>query len=174
MIYHTLGTIRVLGTLMVSAIASATALLGATPAAASPSLPFVFDMVHHNPGEAKFQTRFLDPTRLRAWGFNGNVPREFVHSAITYNSFDKDIFPAGSKERAWVEDYAREIDAFISSMKAEGQTCYPFTDFIVLPKRLVEKYRAEICDAKGRVDVSRPRTKGDVPQIVRIGGSRSG
>ncbi len=152
--YRASTNIRVLGALIALTFAPASALLGGTP-----SLPFVFDMVHHNPGEAKFQTRFLDPARLSAWGFNGNVPREFVHSAITYDSFDKDIFPVGSKERAWVEDYAREIDALISSMKAEGQTCYPFTDFIVLPKRLVEKYRAELCDEKGRVDVSRPRTK---------------
>jgi hypothetical protein len=153
-------TVAVLLATLVAAFSIQTSTrLEAASASTEPRLSFVFDMVHHNPGEAKFQTKFVDPKVLKAWGFNGNIPREFVHSAVTYDSFDGEIFLPGSKERAWVEDYAREIDAFFAAMKAEGQPCYPFTDFIVLPKRLVEKYREEICDAKGRVDVSRPKTK---------------
>ncbi|MBC8009330.1 MAG: hypothetical protein H7067_04445, partial [Burkholderiales bacterium] len=130
-----------------------------SPAAAAPSLPYVFDMVHHNPGEAKTPTQFLDPQVLKAWGFNGNIPREFVQAAVNYDSYDPDTFPAGSTERAWVENYAREIDVLFNSMKAAGQPCYPFTDFIVLPKSLVKKYQADICDDQGRVDISRTKTK---------------
>jgi hypothetical protein len=140
-------------------VQTSTRLEAAPVGSAEPRLRFVMDMVHHNPGEAKFQTKFLDPKLLKAWGFNGNIPREFVQSAVTYDSFDREIFPVGSTERAWVEDYAREIDVLFKAMKAEGQPCYPFTDFIVLPKRLVEKYREEICDSKGRIDISRPKTK---------------
>jgi len=122
-------------------------------------LPFVLDMVHHNPGEAQTKSMFLDPSLLKSWGFNGEVPREFVQCAVTFDSFDKDIFPPGSEERAWVENNARNLEAQIKAMKAAGLPCYPSTDFIVLPKRLVAKYKAEICDERGRVDVSRPKTK---------------
>lgn len=107
---------------------------------------------------------FLDPALLKSWGFNGDVPREFVQCALTFDSFDKDILPAGGKERAWVEENARQIDRIIKDMKAAGLPCYPFTDFIVLPKRLVEKYKADICDEKGRVDISRSKTK----EILRV------
>lgn len=133
-------------------------------ATASPALPLILDMVHHNPGEAKTKTMFLNPWLLKSWGFNGDVPREFVQCGVTFDAFDPEIFPAGSKERAWVEDNARQLDILIRSMKAADLPCYPFTDFIVLPKRLVEKYRSEICDEKGRVDISRPKTK----EIVRV------
>lgn len=131
---------------------------------ASPSSPFVLDMVHHTPGEPQTKTMFLDPTLLKEWGFNGNVPREFVQCVITFDSFDKDIFPTGSKERTWVEDKALKFDTLIQSMKAAGQPCYPLTDFIVLPKRLVEKYKSEICDEKGRIDIERPKTQ----EILRV------
>ena len=121
--------------------------------------PFVWDMVFHNPGEPKTKTMFLDPALLQRWGFNGNVPREFVQCAVTFDAFDADIFPADGTERSWVEENARQIAILIKDMKAAGQPCYPFTDFIVLPKRLVEKYKSEICDEKGRVDIHRPKTK---------------
>jgi hypothetical protein len=129
-----------------------------TPPAHDPS-QFVLDMVHHNPGEAKCQTMFLDPVLLKSWGFNGDVPREFVQCAVTFDSFDKDIFRTGSPEREWVEENARRIDALIKAMKAQGLPCYPFTDFIVLPRRMVEKYRADISDDRGRIDIFRPKTK---------------
>ena len=125
---------------------------------------FVLDMVHHNPGEARTQTMFLDPQLLKSWGFNGDIPKEYVQAAVTFDAFDKDIFPQGSKERAWVEDNARHIDALIKNFKAQRLPCYPFTDFIVLPKRLVQKYKTDICDAKGRIDISRPKTQ----EILRV------
>lgn len=70
-------------------------------------------MVYHNPGEARTKSVFLDPKRLKSWGFNGDVPHLYVQCAITYDSFDRDIFPAGSTERAWVEENARKTDALI-------------------------------------------------------------
>jgi hypothetical protein len=121
--------------------------------------PFVLDMVHHNPGEPETRSKFLDPALLRSWGFDGNVPRVFVQCAITFDAFDADTFPAGSEGRAWVEANARKLDALFKSMTDAGLPCYPSTDFIVLPKSLVAKHKAEICDAKGRIDIARPKTR---------------
>lgn len=121
--------------------------------------PFVLDMVHHNPGEPETRSMFLDPALLKSWGFDGNVPRVSVQCAITFDSLDPATFPFGGKERAWVEANARKLDTLFKSMAEAGQPCYPSTDFIVLPKSLVEKYQADICDTKGRVDVSRSKTQ---------------
>jgi hypothetical protein len=135
----------------------------ATMAAAAPTPPFVFDMVHHNPGEPETRTMFLDPALLHSWGYNGNIPRVFVQCDITFDHYDPTIFPSGSKERAWVEGDARKNESLIKSMTAQGLPCYPFTDLIVLPRRLVEKYKSEICNDRGQIDIARPKTK----EIVR-------
>ena len=141
------------------------ALAGTPPSPAAPApgepaaRPFVLDMVHHNPGEPETKSMFLDPALLRSWGFDGNVPRVFVQCAVTFDTFDPATFPVRSEGRAWVEANATKLDALFKSMNDAGQPCYPSTDFIVLPKSLVEKYKAEICDDKGRVDISRPKTR---------------
>src|SRR5438128_1582603 len=129
---HFLQRVTIGGVTLLLPAPRSTSLFGAdTSQTVPPRLPFVLDMVHHNPGEAKTRTMFLDPALLKSWGFNGDVPREFVQCAVTFDSFDKDIFPAGGKERAWVEENARQIDALVKTMKESGLPCYPFTDFIV-------------------------------------------
>jgi hypothetical protein len=69
----------------------------------------------------------------------------------------------GSKERAWVENNAKHFEGLVKAMKEQGLPCYPFTDFIVLPTRLIEKYKSEICDLSGKIDIHRPKTQ----EIVR-------
>ncbi|MCB1130700.1 MAG: hypothetical protein KDN05_06185, partial [Verrucomicrobiae bacterium] len=126
----------------------------------------VLDMVYPNPGEETPDTRFLDPSFLAGWGFNGNIPREFVQCAVTFESFDPEVLPPGTPDREWVEETARQTEREIAAMKDAGLPCYPFTDFIVLPKRLVEKYKPEICDAEGRIDIHRPKTREIVTAMV--------
>jgi hypothetical protein len=154
MTWRNLGLLfAILLSLLPCAVAQADATSGASPAR------FIVDMVQHTPGEPKTTSMFLDPMLLKSWGYNGDIPREFVQCAVTFDSFDPNIFPVGGQDRAWVEANARQLDTLIQTMKAAGQPCYPLTDFIVLPKRLVEKYKSDICDGKGRVDIARPKTK---------------
>jgi hypothetical protein len=139
----------------------ALAAAAAAPLADVPTpAPFlVLDMVYPNPGEPAPQTQFLDPALLARWGFNGNVPREFIQCAVTFDDLDPDILAPGSPDRAWVEKNALTAERHIAALKAAGQPSYPFTDFIVLPKRLVAKYKTEILDEKGRIDIHRPKTR---------------
>ena len=58
----------------------------------------VLDMVYPNPGEETPDTRFLDPSFLAGWGFNGNIPREFVQCAVTFESFDPEVLPPGTPD----------------------------------------------------------------------------
>ncbi len=121
---------------------------------------FMIDMVHHNPGEPLTTSAFNSPAYLKKNGFIGQVMNDFifVHAAITYNKFDSTIFLKGTKERIWVEAAAKKIKANIIAAKKAGIKVYYFTDIIVLPKKLVEKYRADICDANGKISFERPLT----------------
>ena len=126
----------------------------------------ILDMVHHNPAESYTQTSFSDPSKLVKYGYNGQVINDykFVHCAITFDSFDSTIFPKSSESRKWVEETASNIDRQIKAAHNAGIKIYFFTDIIVLPKRLFEKYRSELCDEKGQITLEKPLTM----QIHRI------
>jgi hypothetical protein len=143
------------------ATAGALAIGGPARADGGRRLPFLLDMVQSNPGEAPFQSRFNDPAKLREYGYDAQVVNEFrpPHTAITFDSFDPRIFPAGSDARAWVADNAAVVDERIARAHAAGLACYYFTDIIVLPKRMVELYGDQILDAQGRINLDRPLTQ---------------
>ena len=37
--------------------------------------PILFNMVHHNPGEPKFETQYTEPAFLKGKGYTGQVPK---------------------------------------------------------------------------------------------------
>jgi len=133
---------------------------GTAPAIAQQKPVYILDMVHNNPGESLTQTVYNNPAFLKQQGYNGQVINDFTfaHAAITFDSLNPDIFPRGSKERAWVMQAADKVRANIKCAHAAGEKCYYFTDIIVLPKHLVELYHDEICDEKGKVSFERPKT----------------
>lgn len=122
--------------------------------------PFIMDMVHHNPGEPLTETAFSDPEYLKTYGYNGIVVNDFTfaHAALTFDSLNRDIFPAGSKERAWVMAAAERVRNNISRAKKAGLKVYYFTDIVVVPKKLEEIYRDEIVDKDGKITFDRPKT----------------
>jgi len=107
-------------------------------------LPYILDMVHNNPGEAPYDTKYNDPVYMKSQGFNGMVTHWFVNCAITYDNFEKDIVPQNTKERNWILNKAAEIDKELAECKKAGMAVYPFTDFIVFPQSVWEKYAAEL------------------------------
>ena len=124
-------------------------------------LPFLLDMVHANPGEPMTDSRYNDPRVLASYDYDGQVVNEFrpPHTALTFETVDRRVFPPGSEGRAWVEDNARRVDAHVARAHAAGIGCYFFTDIIVLPKRLVELYGEEMLDADGNISLHKPRTE---------------
>ena len=119
---------------------------------------FILDMVHHNPGEPPFQSRFLDPAHLADYGFNGQVFKH-INCIVTFAELDVDVFPAGTPERAWLETITPGIEREIAAAKAEGLKVFYHIDLFVLPKRLVDHYKNEICDpASDRILLERPMT----------------
>ena len=121
---------------------------------------YILNMVQNNPGEPLTKTIFNNPHYLAKNGYNGQVIADFTfaHCAITFDKLNPQIFPVGSKERTWVMNAAEKVRANIRRAHSAGLKIYYFTDIIVLPKQLVELYKNEICDDKGRISFERPRT----------------
>src|SRR5436190_291452 len=120
-------------------------------------MKFILDMVHHNPGEPRFQSAFLNPEHLVDYGFNGQVFKH-INCVATFAASGVDVFPEGSPDRAWLEEFTPGIEQEIASAKAKGLKVFYHIDLFVLPKRLVEHFKAEICDQTGRISLERPRT----------------
>jgi hypothetical protein len=121
-------------------------------------LPFILDMVHHNPGEPLFVTKFNDPAVLRDWGYTGQCPKFFTQTALTYRAFDPALIPAGSPAAAWAENTAAFIDERITEARAANLPLYPFTDVLLVPQALMEKYGEQMKIA-GRLSILRPMTQ---------------
>ncbi len=102
------------------------------------------DMVHNNPGEEPYVTKYNDPNYVKSQGFNGMVTHWFVNCAITYDNYGKGLVPVNTEERKWIETRASEIDKKLADCKKAGMDIYPFTDFIVFPRSVWAKYRDEI------------------------------
>lgn len=50
-------------------------------------LPYILDMVHNNPGEKPYETKYSDPYFLKEQGFNGAVTHWHINCAITYDNY---------------------------------------------------------------------------------------
>jgi hypothetical protein len=70
-----------------------------------PASPLVMDMVHHNPGEPRYVTRFDDPRVLREMGYNARCFPLFDSPtlAIDWSGTVPEVFPPGSPGHAPVD-----------------------------------------------------------------------
>ena len=115
------------------------------------------DMVHHNPGEAPFQTQFTNPEKLAVLGYNGQVVKH-LNACVPLGIGSEIEFPKTPEEESWLAAASAARDAEIAAAKKAGIAIYYHVDLFVLPKRIIEQNKAAICDDKGRVDVTRPAT----------------
>lgn len=120
-------------------------------------MEFILDMVHHNPGEPRFESAFLNPAHLAEYGFNGQVFKH-INCIATFDKLGLDIFPKDSLERNWLERFTPPIEHEITQAKAQGLKVFYHLDLFVLPKKIVEIYKDEICDADGRISLEKPKT----------------
>lgn len=122
------------------------------------SLPYILDMVHNNPGENAYVTKYNNPSFLKSQGFTGSVPHWHINCAITYDNYADVI---SDSERKWIEAKAAYIEEQIDKFHEEGIAVFPFTDFIVFPKSIWNKYASEIENdtKKFKPDLNKKRTK---------------
>lgn len=117
---------------------------------------FIMDMVHHNPGEAPFNSKFLNPSLLSEYGYNGQVFKH-INTAMDFSSLGE--FFVGEEEKKWINNIQSDIKNQIDAAKAENMEIFYHIDLFVLPKRLVEKYKDEICDENGKISLKSEKTK---------------
>lgn len=119
---------------------------------------FVLDMVHHNPGEPPFVTRYLDPLFLSDLGFNGQVFKH-IHCIATFAAAGVDCFPEGSEEKEWLDAFTPGISDAIREAKSAGLRVFHHLDLFVLPRRLIDHFRDAVVDpVSGRISLERPMT----------------
>jgi hypothetical protein len=108
-------------------------------------LPYIMDMVHNNPGDKLYISKFNNPDVLTKMGFNSKCFFLFDSPmlAINWDGFDKKILPLGSPDRIWVEKKAYRLDSLFIDCKKKGVSVYAMSDLVLLPKRLIEKYHLE-------------------------------
>ncbi|MDF7799587.1 hypothetical protein P4C99_08925 [Pontiellaceae bacterium B1224] len=107
--------------------------------------PLILDMVHHNPGEAPYDSAYVDPAVIKEMGYNGKVYFLFESPslAINWESVDPDILPKGSADRQWVDAKAAQIKTMQAECKEAGLSVWAQSDLMLFPKRLIEKYSIE-------------------------------
>ncbi len=117
-----------------------------------------FDMIHHNPGEAPFDTAFSNPEHLKDYGYNGQAFKH-INTVVTLDAIAPGVFPATEEERTWLDAFTAERMEEIRAAKDTGLEVYYHIDLFVLPKRIVEHFREEICDPEtGRISLLKPKT----------------
>jgi hypothetical protein len=131
-------------------------------------LEFVMDMVHNNPGEARYVTKYNGPNYLKTEGFNAIVPQWHINCAITFDNYKQNVVRPKTDERKWIDNKAAWIDTKIAECKKAGINIYPFCDFIVFPSAIWEKYGDSIKRTTGGVG-STDGGKGEarIPDIQR-------
>ncbi|UMB53328.1 hypothetical protein MKD41_13435 [Lutibacter sp. A64] len=109
------------------------------------SNPLILDMVHHNPGETPYDSKYNDPAVIKEMGYNGKVYFLFESPALAINweSVDAAILPKGTEDRKWVDAKAAQIKKMHAACKAEDIAIYAMSDLVLFPKRLIEKYNIE-------------------------------
>lgn len=119
--------------------------------------PLILDMVHHNPGEALYDSAYEDPAVIKKMGFNGKVYFLFDSPtlATTWESVDPDILPEGSAARKWVDRKAARICSQQKACHENGINVLAMADLVLFPKKLIQKYGME--ETFG--DVSQPETQ---------------
>jgi hypothetical protein len=120
---------------------------------------YLLGMVHHNPGEPLFLTKYVRADYLKSLGWNGDAARIFIQAAVGYERFDADLISQDSATWAWIQRYAHNLDHLIEEHKQAGIPLYPFTDVLVVPHELAVKYGKDMKDAQGRFSIQRPQTQ---------------
>jgi hypothetical protein len=120
---------------------------------------FVMDMVHDNPGEPLQPTSFRDPHKLAAWGYNGQVIEAGADSCETFDALDPTLLPKSDDARIWIEQRAKSLEQLAEKAHAANLKAYAWMQFVLLPKAVVARFKDELCDAQGRIDLQRPMTE---------------
>ncbi|MDQ8005281.1 MAG: hypothetical protein REI64_10810 [Pedobacter sp.] len=126
------------------------------------------DMVHHNPGEPQTESQFLEPSFLKTSGYDAKVffLFEAAQFGLDWQAFDQDVFPENTAERRWVDDKNVILQQKYTAAKNAGLKVYCMLDMLVFPAELINKYKTELCNNNGRIDISKPFTQKCIRSLI--------
>lgn len=119
----------------------------------------VLDMADLDPGDPNPVTAFSDPQHLADWGYSGQVVNSHIEGIATFDSIAPGVIAKGSAERKWADAQTQVLAGQIEKAHRAGVKCYAWMQVLVLPKGVAEKFRNQICDERGRIDLSLPQTQ---------------
>ena len=120
-------------------------------------MEFIMNMIHDNPGEPPFVTEFRKPEKSLEYGFNTQVFRH-CGTTISFRAMKEDFFDS-EPAREWLAKAQKKAGDDVRAAHEAGLKTMVHMDLFVLPGKLVERYREEICDEEGRISIFRPKTK---------------
>ncbi|WP_430936004.1 hypothetical protein [Saccharicrinis sp. 156] len=120
--------------------------------------PILFNMVHHNPGEPRFNTKYTEPAYIMELGYNGQVPKFEIQCAVTYDGYEDNLVTDNTPEKMWIERKAADIRIMLENAKRAGMPMYPFMDVCVVPHSVMEKYGDEM-KKNGHLSIQKAKTK---------------
>jgi hypothetical protein len=119
---------------------------------------YLLDMTHANPGEDYPASAFVNPQFLASRDYNGQVIGS-IGGIQTFDELTPGLLPEGSEERNWALQRITTLQAQVKAAHEAGIKCFAGTDMILLPKKLITKFKGEICDVQGGIDIARPKTQ---------------
>ncbi|WP_282136762.1 hypothetical protein [Seonamhaeicola maritimus] len=145
-------------TLISIALLSLVSVLQAQVKEASKKYTILMNMVHHNPGEPRFNTKYTNSEYIKSLGYNGQIPKFEIQCAVTYDDFEYNLIPNSTPEKLWIERKAADIRIQLDKAQQAGMPMYPFTDVLVVPKSVMEKYGDDM-KIDGKLSIQKPRTQ---------------
>lgn len=116
---------------------------------------FLHDMIHNNPGLAKYESQYCAPAFLAERGYDAKVfdLYDCAQYGLLWDQLERGpVFPHGSKEREWVTEKKQQLLRDYSAAKAAGLRVCFMMDIIVLPTRIPELY-PEVLNKAGKIDI---------------------
>jgi hypothetical protein len=104
-------------------------------------------MVHHNPGEARYQSRYNDPAELAKMGYGGKVYSLFESPelAVDWNAVEPGLFEPDSAEETWRLELFSRLKREFARCRENGLKVYAMSDLVLLPRKLIGRY-PEVAD----------------------------
>ncbi len=120
-------------------------------------MQYRMSMVHHNPGEPLFESVFNDAQVVADYGYNSQVFKH-VNTIITFDKLGLNLFPDNSLQKEWLEEFSAGLIKEMRDAKKAGLQVYYHIDLFVLPQKIVELYKEDICDENGKISLVKPMT----------------
>ena len=111
-----------------------------------------------NPGESPPATSFDDPAKLARWNFSAVTILNHELCA-NFSAVSPDVFPAGSPSARWLATVREGKQRELAAYKARGLKVISKLDMVVLPATLLQLFKAEVTDERGKLSFARSKTR---------------